>query len=272
MNIRKNVITKKGLKLFFDGYRSLIGVENNNAIFLNSIPKSGTHLAHQFIINLKFNDRYGFFASTPSWNMKLQESKKAKKYLSKQLSRELISGHLFYSNEMEIFLKKQSIPTIFIFRDPRAVFMSELNYLSNMNRWHRCNKYYIRCETFEEKFDLCLQGISKNNFYYPKFVKRISDYIGWISSDHVFKLRFEDIADGSKKLMIAEQLKFYIQKFMDFPSDNVLDLMDKSLSPKHSHTFSGLPSDRWRKDLTKSQISRLNHQLGSLITDMGYEL
>ena len=58
--------------------------------------------------------------------MKIQESHKAKQYLRKQLFNEIISGHLTYSKEMENFLNELSIPTVFIYRDPRAIFLSDL--------------------------------------------------------------------------------------------------------------------------------------------------
>lgn len=272
MNPRKNVILKKSLKLIFDKYRFFCGNENNGAIFLNSIPKSGTHLAHQLLTQLEFNDRYGFYASTPSWSMRLQDSQKAKKYLSKQLNKELISGHLIYSTEMESYLRKLCIPSVFIYRDPRAVFLSELNYLSNMNRWHKCHSYYSNCKSFEEKFELCLHGISEDNLYYPNFQKRISDYIGWISSDFIFKLRFEDILNKSKKTSIIDDLSLYIKKHLSASDNYELKKSNKLISPADSHTFTGLSPDRWRTDLTKSQISRLNHHLGRLISNMGYEI
>lgn len=272
MNLKKYTIPKKVLKKLFDLGRLGNTSRNGNSVFLNSIPKSGTHMAHQVMMQFNLKERYGFYASTPSWTMKIRKNSDAKKYLSSLYDRELMSGHLFYSKEMEKFLKKASIPSVFIYRDPRAIFLSELNYLSNMNRWHRCHRYYSSCDSFEEKFELCLQGIYENNFYYPNFYTRISDYIGWMSVDFIFKLRFEDIMDESKKPMIIEDLKLYIKKYLGCSGDNELKKTDKLISPTDSHTFTGLSPDRWRTDLTKSQISRLNHHLGRLISDMGYEI
>lgn len=272
MNLKKNPITKKSLKVFYDICRNLNGMENNSAIFLNSIPKSGTHLAHQLLIKLNFYDRYGFFASTPSWNMKIQESKKAKKYLRKQLNKELISGHLFYSKEMEHFFEELCIPTVFIFRDPRAVFLSELNYLSNMNRWHRCHKYYATCNSFNEKFNLCLEGLPESSFYYPKFSQRIKDYFGWINSNSVYAIRFENLINEESRVNEIKNLLNYLENFNEYKGYNNFNKEDlKSfMSPDKSHTFTGLEPDRWKTILSTSQISQLESHLGTLIKKMGY--
>ena len=272
MNPRKNAIMKKTLKIFYDICRNSIGIENNNAIFLNSIPKSGTHLAHQLLIKLNFNDRYGFFASTPSWSMKIQESDKAKQYLRKQLFKELISGHLTYSKEMEHFLNELSIPTVFIFRDPRAIFLSELNYLSNMNRWHRCHKYYARCNSFNDKFNLCLEGLPQSSFYYPKYSQRIKDYLGWINSNSVYAIRFENLINENSRVDEINNLLNYLETFnnmVDLKNSNTQDLKT-FLSPENSHTFSGLKPDRWKTVLSSFQINQLESHLGALVKDMGY--
>tara|TARA_B100001248_G_C27330076_1_gene430955 strand:- start:98 stop:919 length:822 start_codon:yes stop_codon:yes gene_type:complete len=272
MNPRKNAIVKKSLKVLYDIYRRSIGIENNNAIFLNSIPKSGTHLAHQLLIKLNFNDRYGFFASTPSWSMKIQESHKAKQYLRKQLFNELISGHLTYSKEMENFLNELSIPTVFIYRDPRAIFLSELNYLSNMNRWHRCHKYYASCNSFNEKFNLCLEGLPESSFYYPKFSQRIKDYLGWINSNFVCAIRFENLINEDIRVNEINNLLNYLETFDNMNELKISNIKDLKtfLSPEKSHTFSGLEPDRWKTVLSSSQINQLESHLGTLIKDMGY--
>ncbi len=240
-------------------------------VFLNSIPKSGTHLLHQILINLNFGEKFGFFASTPSWNMRIRRTRDAKKYLSKIYKNEIISGHLFYSEEMENFLKEHSFPTIFIYRDPRAIFLSELHYLSEMNRWHRCHKFYSKCNSFDEKFDLCLEGLPMENFYYPKFSERISDYIGWINCDHALCIQFEELINEKTRDKAVKNIIDYLSFFnkdikgLNFHPSNSL------INPENSHTFTGMDPHRWQKTLNTSQILRLESQLGDLINEMGYK-
>lgn len=273
MNIKKYSVAKKTLKYFFDVGRVVNKSKNINPVFLNSIPKSGTYLAHQVLMQFSFSERYGFFASTPSWTLKIRKNSDAKRYLSSLYNRELISGHLFYSKEMERFFKEASLPSVFLYRDPRAIFLSELNYLSNMNKWHKCHKFYKSCCSFEEQFHLCLDGIDTEKFYYPKFSKRIEDYFGWISSAEVLSIKFEMLNNQSSRGFVINEIRNYLEKYSNFSFDQIgNNIIDDLPSPTRSHTYTGLSPDRWRKDLTKKQIFKLNDHLEHLVTKMGYEI
>lgn len=273
MNIKNYSIAKKSLKILFDSGRLFNKLSSQrDGIFLNSIPKSGTHLLHQILMNLNFKDKFGFFASTPSWNMQVRSSQDAEKYLSKMYKNEIISGHLFFSKSVENYLLESSLPSIFIYRDPRAIFLSELHYLSNMNRWHRCHKYYARCKSFDEKFDLCLEGLPESSFYYPKFSDRIKDYLGWINSKAVYAIRFEDLINEETRFSEINNLLNYLENFNENKGYNNFNLEDlKSfMSPEKSHTFTGLEPNRWKTNLSSSQIYQLESHLDTLIKEMKY--
>lgn len=273
LNIKKYPIVKKVIKTAFDLGRSAKNMKNTNSVFLNSIPKSGTHLAHQVMMQFNFKERYGFYASTPSWTLKIRKNSDAKKYLSSLYDRELMSGHLFYSNEMERFFKEASLPSVFIYRDPRAIFLSELNYLSNMNKWHKCHNFYKNCSSFEEQFHLCLDGIDTDIFYYPKFSKRIEDYLGWISSSEVLSIKFEMLNNHSSRFSVISEISNYLKKYSNFLYDQIgVNRIDQFPSPTRSHTYTGLSPDRWKKDLTHKQIFKLNDHLEHLVTKMGYKI
>ena len=272
VNLKTYSVIKKCLKLAYDSGRGLLTSAGRNAIFLNSIPKSGTHLAHQVLMQFHYRDNFGFYATTPSWNMKVRSISDAKTYLAKMYNNEIMSGHLFYSKEMEDFLSGHSIPSVFIYRDPRAIFLSELHYLSNMNKWHKCHGYYSRCSSFDEQFELCLGGIKTNKFYYPEFSQRIKDYLGWMSSQAVFSIQFEELINESKREGLINDLQYYLESYCRLSSDKLFLAKKENMlpAPNESHTYTGLAPDRWRTDLNHCQISKLNEHLGDVVTDMGY--
>lgn len=272
MNIKNHPIAKKSLKVLFDLGRIFTHSDKKGGIFLNSIPKSGTHLLHQILMNLNFEDKFGFFASTPSWSMQVRSNQEAEKYLSRMYKNEIISGHLFFSKSIENYLLESSIPSVFIYRDPRAIFLSELHYLSNMNRWHRCHKYYARCKSFDEKFDLCLEGLPESSFYYPKFSDRIKDYLGWINSKAVYAIRFEDLINKETRFSEINNLLNYLSPFFEYIDNKDSSIKDAkgSISPEKSHTFTGLEPDRWKTNLSSSQIYQLESHLGTLTKEMGF--
>jgi hypothetical protein len=272
MNIKNYPIAKKSAKVFFDLGRIFTHSDKKGGIFLNSIPKSGTYLLHQILMNLNFKDKFGFFASTPSWNMQVRSNQEAEKYLSKMYKNEIISGHLFFSKSIENYLLESSLPSVFIYRDPRAIFLSELHYLSNMNRWHRCHKYYARCKSFDEKFDLCLQGLPESDFYYPKFSDRIKDYLGWINSRAVFAIRFEDLINEDTRFREINNLFDYLLPFYECIDNKNFNIEDVKgfILPEKSHTYTGLDPDRWKRNLNSTQLYQLESHLGDLVEEMKY--
>ena len=271
MNFRRYPVIKKLVKFTNDARRVTSHSEITNAVFLNSIPKSGTHLAHQVLQGFGYVDRFGFYATTPSLTMNIRSNVSAKQYLDKLYDLELMTGHLFYSEEMENFLIKKLVPCIFIYRDPRAVFLSELHYLSEMNRWHRCHSYYKQCTSFDQQFELCLKGIETKKFYYPEFAKRLGDYVGWISSQATFSIRFENLIDESSRQALMSEVRQYLGSYSnDLPHKfSSLEVTDPPLASM-SHTYTGLAPDRWRNELNRRQISILNNHLGDLVSEMGY--
>ncbi len=205
--------------------------------------------------------------------MKIRPSSHAEKYLSKIYNNEIMSGHLFYSNQIENFLRELSLPTIFIYRDPRAIFLSELHYLSEMNRWHKCHKFFSKCTSFDAKFKLCLEGLPQEDFYYPKFSERIRDYTGWINSEYVFSISFEELINEKSRGDAIKNLINYLATFDENFKDqfNNLHPLKSSIVPENSHTFTGLDPERWRVTLDSNQIHLLESQLGTLINEMGYK-
>jgi len=272
MNFKKNVVLKKSRKWFFDVFRKRNADENRKVIILNSIPKSGTHLLHQVLAPLSFKDFGGFIASTPSFTMKERSDDSLVKEIEKVYSKELMSAHMFYSSCLEEKILESKACMIFIYRDPRDIFLSEINYLSNMNKFHKLNNYYKKCKNFNEKFDLCLNGINTEDFYYPCFSERIEKYIGWLDSDSCIAVSFENLRNSEsiehELFRIGEHLT---QRLLwDSDIENFVSASKKSINPVASHTFSGGKVGRWKRELDIQQINLLNKHLDRQLQIMGF--
>ncbi|WP_374961745.1 sulfotransferase domain-containing protein [Spongiibacter tropicus] len=265
MNFNSNIVLKKSRKWSVDLARPLIS-GSPPRVLINSIPKSGTHLLLQYMTSLGFSDYGGFLASTPSFTMRRQSDEKIIKKLSGVLRREVCSSHIFHSSAVEEFLSLSQLPMVFVYRDPRAIFLSEINYLSTMNRWHRCHKFYKSAESFEEKFRLCLDGIEHESILYPRFKERISPYLGWLNSKYTFTIKFEDMiaSPGNSYENIAEYLRTY-------PGMDDITRSKLKIDSRRSHTYTGLAADRWKNELTDFQLALLNDEVSDFLKIMGYQ-
>ena len=266
MKLRKYPIIKKALQVGNNLTRKESKNLNlKNSILLNSIPKSGTHLLHQILAQFGYTDHYGFYASTPSISMIERKSDKAIDFVNKIKRNELTNGHIFFNNTLNLHIKKRNLPTIFLYRDPRAIFVSEIHYLSDMNKWHRCHKYYKQCNSFKEKFNLCLNGIDDQKFYYPPFKERINRYIKWINQPHVLSIRYEDLIDNGSLDTVLGVLIEYISKYKD-----ISNLQFKSINPHDSHTYTGMDPNRWKIQLSNIEINTLNTNLKNELIELDY--
>lgn len=268
MNIRKSAVAKRLMREVFNLGRPLLGGEAG--IVLNSIPKSGTYLAQHMLSNAGFSDYYGFVASTPSLSMKLVSSEDMVSKLRRLLPSELMCGHIFYSRQVALQVVESNTPLIFLYRDPRSIFLSEINYISNMNRWHKCHSYYAERRNFEEQFDLCLRGIGDSRIHYPRFRDRISAYLGWMDAENVMTLRFEDLTNRDRLTDVACRISKYLEGF-DLAREVSVEKLLTGAHSRESHTYTGMEPERWRTQLTNSQKMALTDELDGVLAKMGYD-
>ena len=274
---KSNLFRKHAARFVGNLNRLLVRQEGQDrpGVLLNSLPKSGTHLLQPMLLSAGLVDYQGFFASTPPLTMRRRSDHLACRALPKIMPNELFSGHIFFAKQLEEIIKEARIPSIFIYRDPRAVFLSELNYVHEMNRWHRYHKFVKRAGTREAAFDLLLQGMPDADFFFPPFAERVRPYIGWLNSEGTFSLRFEDLIGPSAHFSVARLLE-YLSSFHNDYEDLVSDAELPSRMLGHvgsdsSHTFTGQDPNRWKSVLSGGEIEALDFELAEIVECMGYK-
>jgi len=264
--VRNNIFVKKIAQYNFNIIRYCLGSNNNQRIFLNSIPKSGTHYLLAELLKYNLNDYYGFISSTPSFTLKLQSNNNIYKRLKKALNNEVICGHIFYQNEYIKLLESENFCNFFLYRDPRAIFISEYNYLKNMNKYHLIHRKYLsKISDRDLAFDLLFNGFEDtSNFYFPSFKKRISNYCKWINckQNNLLCIKFEEFIQDKSSVQ---------NKVLEHLFSNGFNVKIQSI-PMKSHTFTNLDPDRWKYQLPKKWINLINKDLNEEIELMGYKI
>lgn len=273
VNWKKNVVTKKGWKWLNDARRLALGSGNaTNALVINSIPKSGTYLLHQVVEPLGLKDWGGFLATTPSVTLKKRSAPSHRWLLDRLFDRELLTGHIFFDGSVEGHLQRLETPMIFIVRDPRDIFLSEIDYLSVMNRWHRVHRHYSRLSDFHDAFNLCLNGLEQRQEIYPSFDKRIEPYLGWLNSEACLTVRFERLIDEKHREQEISRIYDYTAHWglHSLEAGEFLDRAVSSMLPQRSHTYNERSNGDWQSRLSDDQAKRLTESLGSVLREMGY--
>lgn len=275
INWKANVVSKKGWKWANDSRRLFISPgrgPGQSCLILNSIPKSGTHLLYQVLKPLTLNDFGGFLATTPSVSLKRRSPAEHIYYLERLFNRELISAHMHFDVSVASTIDRLERPMITIIRDPRDVFISELDYLSEVNRWHRMHRYYRKVTNFESAFSLCLEGLPQAPFCYPSFAERIKPYLGWLEDPSTLIVRFDQLRNENTQLNEMIRIVRYLGEVGLWLDDEAtfIERARDSIDPTASHTFRQGGVGSWRERLSGEQAEQLEGMISPLASVMGY--
>ena len=275
INWKSNVISKKRWKWANDARRRLITgsiAAERRSLVLNSIPKSGTHLLYQVLAPLGLKDFGGFLATTPSVSLKKRPPSEHVDYLDRLFHRELLSAHMHFDEQVAEAVERLEQPLITIIRDPRDIFISELDYLSEVNRWHRMHRFYKRARDDEAAFTLCLEGMPDASFCYPSFAERIEPYLGWLHRASTLTVRFEQLrntATQQKEMLIIAR---YLERggLWSDGESSFVQQAQACIDPSASHTFRQGGVGTWRERLSDDQADRLEQVIAPIARFMGY--
>ncbi|MGB0902481.1 sulfotransferase domain-containing protein [Halocynthiibacter sp.] len=240
------------------------------SVLVNSLPKSGTHLLLQLVRAIPgLHYRGGFFASSPSLTQRLRGPAATTRKLGRILPGECIGAHLYHSDGAEAVVREKQFLSLFLCRDPRDVLMSELHYLTGMNRWHRMHRHFARLPEFGDRLKLALKGLDAG---FPDCNQRFLAYAGWMHAPGTVVIRFEDLIGPSR----GETCQRIVNEFgswgMDFPdSEKVVRHMVQAADPQKSHTFRKGLSGGWSNGLTAAQVKTVETWLEPSIAAFGYD-
>jgi hypothetical protein len=154
-------------------------------VFSNSIPKSGTHLLAQVLLNMGFvnkNTRDGDLVRlTP-----LDEIEQIMKLLN---GGEYISGHRDYSKEFNNILKKHKVSHILIVRDPRDVVISRTFYILKKPT-HKLFAHFNGISR-NECFIASIKGVDWGNML--SIAEVYNRFLPWLNKNSCLVVRFEDL-------------------------------------------------------------------------------
>lgn len=241
-------------------------------IVVNSLPKSGTHLMLQITRTLPGSRYLGnFIATTPSLSLKERSPDLLSSKIMALLPSETLGAHLYYSNKVASTLNEMNAIHIFMYRDPRAVLLSEIFYLTEMNVFHRMHKHFSKLDEFGDRLNLALEGFDA---LYPKAAARYLPYADWIENPNTLSLRYEDLMGPNAKYYIAKVAKWW-RNHAGLPLDSHPNLevrLANAIDPTKSHTFREGGADRWRRNLTALQKKRIDEGLEEVVDRFKYVL
>ncbi len=254
---RKNLVSIKK-------YLQWTNKRRNIKVLNMSMAKSGTNMVEQLL------------NSSPALRMQLGKSLvfKGDKSINNAMKRlksikegTYLSAHLPYRLDFINAINSLGIKCLVTIRDPRAVFCSLYNYLELMDHTHKASKVLRSIESKDEKVRILIDG---HRGAIQSFRSILEDYLGWLNDPSVCVIRFEDmvgpIGGGDQDSRSIEIKR--ICDFLDVDEDFFVDT--ELINPSKSSTFRAPSIDPWKQFLTDDQLTYLNKNIGSLLSDFGY--
>ena len=271
-------------------------------IFVNSLPKSGTHLIARCLDLMGYQNKQKRFIAA-DWienNSLIKKSikrllndslmarnsvrvgldvsvcisdSKLKKHLfcaANENVNNYILGHAPHSDLLLSLLEQSNIKTLFIIRDPRDVLVSWAHYI-HKQPGHFAYAGHVG-KSFEDRIRFILDGgYLPNGTYIESYANILRATSGWLSATSVMAVRFEDLVglDGGGDIVCQCETIKRIAAFIGV----------ENISPSNiaSQIFGGTKTFRagkvggWRNALSTELIDIVNDRIAHLLPVLGYE-
>jgi len=245
-------------------------------VLANSFPKSGTHLLAQIIDGLPDRVNYGAFlgSETSSFQLRERTAENTCRFIKGFVPGEVIRGHLYFEPRYAQELTARNTVNYFVYRDLRAVVVSEAHYLREMNRWHRLAPYFRRATSIEDAITLSITGLDRPvpGIVYPNIAARFGRYQGWLAHEDCLAIRYEDLVSESRNAVIQKMAELYARHCgQQIDIEACVRAMTAAIAPEKSHTFRSGKKSGWRREFTAEHRRLFDKVAGELLIELGYE-
>jgi hypothetical protein len=249
------------------GWPALLGI---------SFPKSGTHLLDQILLGFSsvapFSRRlHSFYAEYEGDTGRSRPASEARAWVERLGPRDVASAHLFARPEVVQRVATPAIVSYFIFRDPRDVVVSHVHYVTDMESRHVHHAYYASLPDFESRLRVSILGRGDLDIEFPDIAARFAPYMGWLDSEAVMAVHFEDLVDDRPTTLGAIIAHFLKRVPLSTPQPQLMEALETSIDPQRSPTFRSGKTGEWRRHFTPEIKDLFKGVAGDLLLRLGYE-
>jgi hypothetical protein len=246
------------------------------AVLGNAMPKSGSHLIIQVLQGLT---KLGPFVN-PGFppvnraedNQKLKQSDIVDN-LIRMLPGDIAYGYIAAEEPYLSILKRAGRATIFVYRDPRDMVVSQVFYATEMHEGHGMHEYYSQVlQTMEERINAAILGVDEPGSELSSIRERWDRYLGWFDVPEAFCLRFEDLI-LNREAALGKILDYLGERgFHDQPGrEQAIQILGEAINPRKSGTFRKGKPGNWQEHFTIANKDLFKKEAGSLLIQLGYE-
>jgi hypothetical protein len=257
---------------------TLAGAETADAMsfapfFLNSIPKSGTHLMLQMLEAIPVLNRSESFSAAIYEGLPHQCADHHAK-LSGLTPGYYGFGHIYYSHMWSGLLKDLGLRCVFLSRDPRDMVVS-LGYFvtEKFPDMYPYNYLTNESSTIRDIIIALITGFKVNELDYPNINEYMSSFLRWMQDENTTTVTFEQLVLNSESRYFALTRIVEAIAGQTMTKMQVVDAvvkMERAIAPQ-SPTFRRGEIGSWKSEFDEETRSAFKDVAGDLLIRLGYE-
>jgi sulfotransferase 6B1 len=263
------------------GLRMQARVRGNSAlpkVFLVSIPKAGTHLlmgdlerltgVRRSWVHLNDQDVAARSAAASSTVFGVFDPGAFHARAARVNPGQYFTAHMKWSGPLSEALRTAKCRPVFIYRDPRAVAVSQFHYIKGLER-HRLHDLFNELPNDAARYRLLVLG-NEGQPYLEPMRERLTNFIGWLRDPSVLSLRFEDLVGdrgGGSDAARSEALA-RLGAFLGL--DESMGQAPSLPHAKPKATFREGKAEAWRKAIPSDAQGLIEKECGDLLAEYGY--
>jgi sulfotransferase 6B1 len=167
-------------------------------IFLNSLPKAGTHLLMSIfdstpgVMNSRLHIRNNSMGLDGSANSDGINKAKFRSHLERINGGQVTTAHLPYSREADQILCELDYRTVILVRNPKDLLVSRMHYISSLKRHPLHTWLTTQFMTDTERLLALIRGGGPDSKM-PSYADTIAAFVGWKNAQNSLLIKFEDI-------------------------------------------------------------------------------
>lgn len=251
-------------------------LDRSPMIFGNAIPKAGSHLLIQILLGLTEIGPFVDPGFPPinrfEGNTRLELPERIEE-LNRMRSGDIRYGYAGCKEPLLSAITGPGRASVFIYRDPRDLLVSNVFYAKDIHTGHGMHDYYSKVlTTIEECINVEIEGCDLPGLGLPTVWQRYAEHFGWFERDDVFCVKFEDLILNKEQAIggLLDYIEGYGVKFA-VSRPQAIEVLSQSIIPKKSGTFRKGQPGNWKSYFTEDNKRRFKAVAGDLLTRFGYE-
>ncbi len=239
-------------------------------ILANSAPKAGTNLLAQYLSELETTIgrlTYHIDETLPGVARQVTSIHRG----------QVATAHLPWTRDLADLAERREYQCFLMVRDPRDITVSNMNYVSRMDKSHALHGYLSSLKDDDERLMALLSPTEDMQALIPDIWKNkgLETFLPWADDPRTVVVKFEDLigpkGGGSLERQIEIGKRIAHHAYVNMNDGGVQSIVENLFGSTSSNTFHKGQIGTWKDHFTERHKDAFKERSGALLTRLGYE-